>query len=308
VLIRVEACGVCHSDLHIAEGDWTHLQRIVKLPLIPGHEVIGRVIERGADVHELQAGDRVGVAWTHWTCGECELCREGKENLCPHQTITGASVDGGYAELVKAKASHALKVPASLTSAEAAPLFCAGVTVYRAIRNGCIEPGQRVAIFGVGGLGHLAVQIAKHFGAHVIAVDVAREKLDFARSLGADETIDATEQDGEKRLRRLGAHAAVVTSGAKAAYDAAFHAVRPSGTLVVVGMPAEDLTFPAIRMREITITSAATGTREDLRAVLDLAAARKIACRVETRPLEQINDVFDDMRRGTITGRVVLTF
>jgi alcohol dehydrogenase, propanol-preferring len=308
VLVRVEACGVCHSDLHIAEGDWKQLQRVVKLPLILGHEVVGRVIERGADVHELQVGDRVGVAWTHWTCGECELCGEGKENLCPHQTITGASVDGGYAELVKAKASHVLKVPASLTSVEAAPLFCAGVTVYRAIKNGRIQSGQRVAIFGVGGLGHLAIQIAKHFGAHVIAVDVAREKLEFARSLGADETIDATDEESRKRLPRLGAHAAVVTSGAKAAYDAAFHAVRPSGTLVVVGMPAEDLTFPAIRMREITITSAATGTRDDLRQVLELAAAGKIACRVETRHLDEINDVFDEMRAGRITGRVVLTF
>jgi len=303
----VEACGVYHSDLHIAEGDWKHLQRIVKLPLIPGHEVVGRVIERGADVHDLQLGDRVGVAWTHWTCGDCELCREGKENLCQHQTITGASVDGGYAELLKAKASHALKVPATLTSAEAAPLFCAGVTVYRAIKNGRIAPGQRVAIFGVGGLGHLAVQIAKHFGAHVIAVDVARDKLDFARSLGADETIDAAGEESAKRLRQLAVHAAVVTSGAKAAYDAAFHAVRPSGTLVVVGMPAEDLTFPAIRMREITITSAATGTRDDLRAVLGLAAAGTIACRIESRPLEQINEIFDEMRNGTITGRAVLT-
>lgn len=309
VLVRVEACGVCHSDLHIAEGDWKRLQSVVKLPLILGHEVVGRVVERGAAVTNLEVGDRVGVAWTHWTCGECELCREGKENLCTRQTITGASVDGGYAQFIKAKASHALKVPEELVPAEAAPLFCAGVTVYHAIKKARIEPGQRVAVFGVGGLGHLAVQIAKHFGAEVIAIDVAEDKLEFARSLGADRTIDASSEDVVKTLRKLGGvHVAVVTSGAKAAYDAAFLAVRPSGTLLVVGMPAEDLTFQAIMMREITITSAATGTRDDLREVLDLAAAGKIKCRIETRPLDQINEIFDEMRNGKITGRVVLTF
>ncbi len=306
VLIKIEACGVCHSDLHIAEGDWTHLLRIIKRPLIPGHEVVGRVVQIGEAVNNLQIGDRVGVAWTHWTCGECELCKEGHENLCSSQSITGATVDGGYAELMKAKASHALKVPDALSSEEAAPLFCAGVTVYHAIKKSGIKPGQRLAVFGVGGLGHLAVQIAKCFGARVIAIDIADDKLEFARRLGADITINAA-TDVAKQIRRLGgAHVAVVTSAAKAAYDAAFYAVRSSGTLMVVGMPAEDLSFPAIMMREISIMSSATGTREDVREVLELAAAGKVKCQVETRPLEQVNDVFDEMRRAKITGRVVL--
>jgi propanol-preferring alcohol dehydrogenase len=307
VLIRVEACGVCHSDLHIAEGDWTHLLRIIKRPLIPGHEVVGRVIQKGEAVTNLNVGDRVGLAWTHWTCGECELCKEGHENLCQKQTITGATVDGGYAEFVKGKASHALKVPDSLTSEEAAPLFCAGVTVYHAIKRSGIAPGQRLAVFGVGGLGHLAVQIAKCFGAEVIAIDIADDKLQLARNLGADITMNAAE-DVVKQLRKLGgAHVAVVTSAAKAAYDTAFYAVRSSGTLMVVGMPAEDLSFPAIMMREIRIMSSATGTREDLREVLELAAAGRLKCQVETRSLSQINDVFDEMRRAKINGRVVLT-
>jgi propanol-preferring alcohol dehydrogenase len=308
VLIKVEACGVCHSDLHIAEGDWTPLLRIMKRPLIPGHEVVGRVVEKGEAVQNLEAGDRVGVAWTHWTCGKCELCREGRENLCASQVITGASVDGGYAEFIKAKASHALKVPDSLTSEEAAPLFCAGVTVYRAVKNAGIQAGQRVAVFGIGGLGHLAVQIAKGFGAEVIAVDIADDKLDLARSLGAVTAINAAKEDAVKQIRKMGgAHVAVVTSAAKAAYDSAFYAVRSSGTLVVVGMPSEDLSFPAIMMREIKITSSATGTREDLREVLEMAAEGKVKCLVETRPLEQINEIFDQMRRGQITGRVVIT-
>jgi propanol-preferring alcohol dehydrogenase len=307
VLIKVEACGVCHSDLHIAEGDWTHLLRIIKRPLIPGHEVVGRVVEKGAAVSNLDSGDRVGVAWTHWTCGECELCKEGRENLCAAQAITGATVDGGYAEFMKAKASHTLKVPDSLSSEEAAPLFCAGVTVYHAIKNSGAKPRQRLAVFGVGGLGHLAVQIAKCFGAQVIAVDIADDKLELASRLGADITINATDEVVKKIRKMGGAHVAVVTSAAKAAYDQAFYAVRSSGTLMVVGMPAEDLCFPAIMMREIRIMSAATGTREDIREVLELAASGRIKCRVETRPLEAVNEVFDEMRRGKIAGRMVLT-
>jgi propanol-preferring alcohol dehydrogenase len=307
VLIKVEACGVCHSDLHIAEGDWAPLLKIIKKPLIPGHELVGRVVEKGADVSNLEIGDRVGVAWLYWSCGECDMCSEGRENLCKKQMITGATVDGGYAQFTKAKASHSMKVPDSLSSEEAAPFFCAGVTVYRAIKNAAIEPGQRVAIFGIGGLGHLAVQIAKAFGADVIAVDIAEDKLELARSLGARITINAVTGDAVKELRKLGgAHVSVVTSGSKAAYDSAFYATRGNGTLVVVGMPAENLSFPAIMMREIKILSSATGTREDLREVLEMAGSGQVKCLIETRPLEAVNEVFEDMRGAKITGRVVL--
>ena len=289
VLLRVEACGVCHSDLHIAEGDWAQLQRIIKRPLIPGHEVVGRVVARGEAVTLLNVGDRAGVAWVYWTCGDCDLCREGHENLCRNQLITGAMVDGGYAEFIKAKASHALRIPDALTAEQAAPLFCAGVTAYRAVKRANLAPGQQLAVFGIGGLGHLAVQIARQAGAEV--------------------TINAAATDAVKALRKLGgATAAVVTSGAKAAYDAAFSAMRAGGRLVVVGMPAEPLTFAAIQMREITITSAATGTRDDLRDVLQLAADAKVQCLIETCRLESINEVFEAMRGGKITGRVVLTF
>jgi len=218
VLLKVEASGVCHSDLHLANGDWPRLMKIVKMPLIPGHEVVGRVVKKGEQVSELDLGDRVGVAWVHWTCGECEVCKAGLENLCPSQTVTGASVDGGYAEYMKAKASHAIKVPGNLSSDEAAPLFCAGVTVYRAIKNSKIEPGQRVAIFGVGGLGHLAVQVAKTYGAEVIAVDITDEKLELARSCGADHTINSASTNAVKQLREMGgAHFSIVTAASKAA-------------------------------------------------------------------------------------------
>jgi propanol-preferring alcohol dehydrogenase len=307
VLIKVEACGVCHSDLSIVEGDWPQLTRIIKKPLIPGHEVVGRVVKRGNQVQHLAIGDRVGVAWLHWSCGECELCQEGLENLCPKQAITGASVDGGYAEFIKAKASHALPVPAALDPAEAAPLLCAGVTVYRAVKNADIQPGQRVAVFGIGGLGHLAVQIAKTFGARVIAVDIAADKLELAQQVGADQAINSATEDATKIFRSMGGvHAAIVASAAKAAYNQAFWAVRPAGTLMVVGMPAEELSFPAIMMREIKIRSVATGTRDDLRETLNLAATGKIRCLIETNGLDKVNEILTQMRQGRIRGRAVI--
>jgi propanol-preferring alcohol dehydrogenase len=307
VLIQVEACGVCHSDLSIADGDWPQLKRMIKKPVIPGHEVVGRVVKRGDNVPNLQVGDRVGVAWLHWSCGECELCREGLENLCPRQAVTGASVDGGYAEFIRAKASHAMPVPAGLDPAEAAPLFCAGVTVYRAVKLAGIQPGQRVAVFGVGGLGHLAVQIAKTFGAEIIAVDVTSDKLALAQQLGATQLLNAITDDVSKAFRSLGGvHAAIVTSSAKAAYTQAFSAVRAAGTLMVVGLPPEELSFPAILMREIKIRSVATGTRDDLRETLGLAATGKIRCLIETRDLGKVNETFAQMRQGQIRGRVVI--
>src|ERR1700675_4816629 len=213
VLIEVQACGVCHSDLHVANGDWPQIVPITKRPLILGHEIAGRVVEKGAAIDHLNVGDRVGVPWVYWTCGECEFCREGNENLCIKQQITGVTVDGGYAEFVKAPASHALKIPDGLSCIDAAPLFCAGVTVYRALKHARIQPGQRLAVFGVGGLGHLAVQIGQGLGAIVSAVDVSEEKLEHARSLGASVTLNAANVNVVKELRRAGGvHSALVTS------------------------------------------------------------------------------------------------
>ena len=204
VLIEVEACGVCHSDLHVADGDWPQFVPITKRPLILGHEIAGRVVEKGASVHLLEVGDRVGVPWVYWTCGECDFCREGNENLCAKQKITGVTVDGGYAEFVKVPASHATKIPDGLSSIDAAPLFCAGVTVYRALKHAKIQPGQRLAVFGVGGLGHLAVQIGVGLGAIVTAVDVSDEKLAHAKSLGASTTLNSDNRKCRQRIAASG--------------------------------------------------------------------------------------------------------
>jgi alcohol dehydrogenase, propanol-preferring len=310
VLIEVEACGVCHSDLHLADGDWPQLARIIKRPLILGHEIAGRVVETGALVEDLQVGDRVGVPWLHWSCGECEFCREGNENLCVKQQITGVTVDGGFAEFLKAPSSHALKIPEQLSCRDAAPLFCAGVTVYRALQHAKIQPGQRLAVFGVGGLGQIAVQIGARLGASVSAIDVSDEKLAQAKTFGASETLNAITANVAKELRRAGGvHAAIVTSAAKAAYDAAFLCVRPTGILLVVGLPAESICFPPISMAasEIRIQASSVGTRQDLRAVLAMAAAGKIHSQITTRPLAQVNEAMADLRNGEVSGRIVLT-
>ena len=310
VLIEVEACGVCHSDLHVADGDWTQLAGIVKKPLILGHEIAGRVLEKGGEVRDLRIGDRVGVPWVQWTCGRCEFCREGNENLCVKQRITGVTVDGGYAEFVKAPASHALKIPDGLSSVEAAPLFCAGVTVYRALKKPTISAGQRLAVFGVGGLGHLAVQIGRGLGAEVTAIDISDEKLALAKTLGASTVLNAASTDVIKELRgRGGVHVALVTSAAKAAYSMAFYCVRPTGTLLAVGLPAADICFPPILLAasEVGIQASAVGTRQDLREMLAMAAAGKVRCQVATRPLAQANEVLEELRRGQICGRIVLT-
>jgi len=310
LLIQVDACGVCHSDLHVADGDWPQFAPITKMPLILGHEIAGRVVEKGSAVQGFQIGDRVGLPWIYWTCGECEFCREGNENLCARQKITGVTVDGGFAQFVKAPASHVVRIPNGLAAVEAAPLFCAGVTVYRALRQARISPGQRLAIFGIGGLGHVAVQIAKELGAEVIAVDMTDEKLRLAESLGATQSYNAASKSVAKELRaKGGVHVAMVTSAAKEAYDTAFACVRPSGMLLAVGLPPENICFPPIMMaaKEVHIQASAVGTRQDLREVLAMADMGKIRCQVATRPLFDANEVMDELRHGRVSGRIVLS-
>jgi alcohol dehydrogenase, propanol-preferring len=309
VLIRVAACGACHSDVHVADGDWPQMARIVKKPLILGHEIAGHVVEVSEGVKDVRVGDHVGVPWLHWSCGECEFCVSGCENLCAKQKITGVSVDGGYAEFVNAPATHVVKIPRELSSTDAAPLFCAGVTVYRALKRAKILAGQRLAIFGVGGLGHLAVQIGREMGAEVTAVDMSDDKLERAKSDGATHTLNASSADATKEIRRRGgAHVVLVTSGAKAAYDAAFPCVRATGVLLIVGLPAESICFPAISMAggEVRIQACAVGTREDLRGILAVAAAGKVKCRVTARPLGDASEVLGELRRGEVSGRIVL--
>lgn len=314
VLNRTEACGVCHSDVHLADGDWDLLRPITKVPLILGHEVAGTVAALGEGVTQLKVGDRVGVPWIFWTCGECEFCREGRETLCLKQKITGCTVDGGFAEYLVAPATHAAPLPASLSSAEAAPLLCAGLTVYKAMKaSGILDPqktSQRMAVFGVGGLGHLAIQIARARGIQVCAIDVTDEKLEFAKSLGAEWTVNATTEQVNKRLRAIGgAHVALVTSASAAVYEMALRCLRRGGTMAVVGMANEPFKVSAVSLisGETRIVASAVGTREDLRELFALVEKFPIRCKIETRPLDAISEAFDQLKRGAVTGRIVLT-
>lgn len=313
VLIKVAACGVCHSDLHLAAGEWDLLKPITKLPLVLGHEVTGVIAALGAEAGVFNIGDHVGVPWLHYTCGACEFCLSGRETLCLKQQITGCTVDGGFAEFIKAKASHTVKLPDNLSLAQAAPLLCAGLTVYNALKKSDAQAGQKLAIFGVGGLGHVAIQIAKARGAEVIAVDISDDKLALARQYGADAVVNAAATQAHKEIKRLtagGAHVVMVTSGAKAAYETALRSLRRGGTLAVVGMAPEPISVSTVALvsGEYRIVAAAVGTRQDLREVLQLAAAGQVVCHVETRPFSEAGTVLDEMRQGRVLGRVVLEF
>ncbi len=307
ILLKVKASGVCHTDLHIAQGDWP----LPRLPLIPGHEAVGVVEEIGSGVVEFKRGDRAGVSWIYSTCGACEFCQSDRERFCPAFVSTGMMVDGGFAEYVRVPASHAVAVPPELGFAEAAPLYCAGLTAYRAVKISGARLGDTVAVWGVGGLGQCAIQIAKALGARVIAVDLGTAKLDLARKLGADRVIDAShEPPGKAIASEGGAHAALNFAPVAQATTQGFEALRTCGTLVLVSLPPGNLELPivgAIR-KGIRVLTCAVGTRQDLREVLALAAAGKIRSIVEPCKLEEINRVFDRMREGSILGRVVVEF
>jgi propanol-preferring alcohol dehydrogenase len=308
VLVKIKACGVCHTDLHAAHGDWPVKP---KLPLIPGHEGVGTVVKVGDGVTSLKVGDRVGIPWLYSACGECEYCLTGWETLCKKQLNAGYSVDGGYAEYCKAPAAYVAKIPDSLTFEEAAPIFCAGVTTYKALKVTNAKPGEWVAIYGIGGLGHVALQYAKAMGLNVIAVDIQDEKLNLATELGADLTVNSRRVDPVQEIERLvgGAHAAVSVAVTPKAFEQAYRSVRRGGTLVVVGLPTGEIPIPIFDtvLNGVTVKGSIVGTRKDLQEALEFAARGKVKTIVETQPLEKINDVFERMEKGQINGRVVLT-
>ncbi len=305
-LIRIHASGVCHTDLHAASGDWP-----VKpaLPFIPGHEGVGVVEAVGEEVTRIKVGDRVGIPWLHSACGHCGYCVSGWETLCAAQQNTGYSVNGGFAELAVADSRYVGLIPKGLTFENIAPHFCAGVTTYKAVKVSGAGPQHTVLISGVGGLGHMALQYAKVAGARIIAVDVGDEKLALARKLGADETIDARTQDVARAVQKLGgADIAIAAAVSVRAFRSAFDALKRGGKLVIVGLPPEELPIPVfdLVLKGISVIGSIVGTRKDLEETLALAARHRIACSYKTAVLEDINDVFEQMRAGRIEGRVVL--
>jgi len=309
LLIQTEACGVCHTDLHAASGDWPIKPQ---LPFVPGHEGIGRVIAVGLDVTNFEIGDRVGVPWLFSACGLCEYCAGGWESLCPKAQYGGYTVNGGFAEYIVADARYAAKIPAGLSPVAAAPLLCAGVTTYKGLKETEARPGQWVAILGVGGLGHLAIQYAKAMGLNVAAVDVHDEKLDLARRLGAEITINSTEFDPIQKMEREigGAHGVLITAPSLSAFRQGIGMTRRRGTCVLVGLPPGEFAVPVfdLMLKRITVRGSLVGTRLDMMEALALAASHGISSHSEVQSLGEINDVFDRMRRGAIQGRVVLDF
>lgn len=306
VLVKVETSGLCHTDIHAAHGDWP-----VKPspPFIPGHEGVGIIERVGAAVTRVVEGDRVAVPWLGWACGECEHCTTGWETLCVHQRNTGYSVDGGYAEYVLGSGAYVAKVPAGIDPLDAAPLTCAGVTTYKAVKVAGTRSSDLVAIFGVGGLGHLALQYARIAGASVVAVDVVDEKLQMARDLGAEYTVNASLEDPAEFIQGLGgADAAIALAAAPKPFEQAFRSLRRGGRVVFVGLPAENrISLPIFEtvLQGITVTGSIVGTRVDLAETFELHAGGHTRVIRETRRLEQVNEAFTEVLDGRAPARLV---
>ncbi|MGM0124129.1 alcohol dehydrogenase, propanol-preferring [Enterococcus sp. AZ194] len=307
-LLKMDCCGVCHTDLHVKNGDFGDVTGRVL-----GHEGVGKVIAIGEDVTSLAIGDRASVAWMFESCGSCEYCINGQESLCRTVKNAGFSVDGGMAEECIVTADYAVKVPEKLSSAKASSITCAGVTTYKAVKVSDIKPGQWIVIFGLGGLGNLALQYAKNvFNAKVIGIDVNNSQLEFAKSSGADLVFNPVEEDVVEKIQEAtgGAHAAVVTAVSKNAFNSAVDVVRAGGTVVAVGLPSEsmDLNIPRLVLDGIKVIGSLVGTRTDLAEAFQFAAEGKVTPKVEMRQIEDINDIFDEMVSGKINGRMVIEF
>jgi propanol-preferring alcohol dehydrogenase len=310
VLVRMQTSGLCHTDIHAAHGDWP-----VKPtpPFTPGHEGIGIVEKLGPGVSSRSVGDRVAIAWLGYACGECRYCIGGWETLCEKQRNSGYSVNGSFAEYAVAPAAFAAPVPEAVSSLDAAPLTCAGVTTYKAIRVAGVAPAETVAIFGVGGLGHLALQYARIAGGIVIGVDIEDHKLRLATQLGADHVVNAATTDPVEAIQALGgADVAVALAANPQSFDQAYRSLRRGGRLVCVALPADNgaLTLPIFDtvLNGKTVIGSIVGTRNDLADVFALHAAGRTKIVAIERKLEEVNESITDVLAGRIPARVVFRF
>jgi propanol-preferring alcohol dehydrogenase len=310
ILVKVKACGVCHTDLHAASGDWPAKPQP---PFIPGHEAAGVVAALGPDVTDFRLGDAVGVAWLHDACMRCEYCETGWETLCEHQHNTGYSVNGGFAEYVVASAAFAARLPANVDFAAVAPILCAGVTTYKGLKETDTRPGEWVVISGIGGLGQVAIQYAKAMGLKVVALDIAEDKLKLARDSGAEHAVNALSADAVESVLRAtggGAHGILVTAVSTAAFAQALKMVRRKGTISLVGLPPGEFPTPIfdVVLKRITVRGSIVGTRRDLDEAIAFAAEGKVRAEITKAPLADINAIFERMKAGKIEGRMVLDF
>ncbi|MFB7477145.1 alcohol dehydrogenase AdhP [Kitasatospora sp. NPDC056184] len=306
VRVRIEASGLCHTDIHAARGDWPVKPNP---PFVPGHEGVGIVEAAGAEVRHVRVGERVAIPWLADACGRCDHCVSGWETLCTRQHNSGYSVDGAYAEYALAHGDYVVPVPDGIDPLDAAPLSCAGVTTYKALKVSGAGPGTRVLISGIGGLGHLALQYARIAGAETIAVDVTDDKLALARELGADHVLDARAVDVAAEVQKLGgAHAAIALAVSNASFQAAYGALRRGGSLVLVALPAEGkLELPVFDtvLNGTKVIGSIVGTREDLAEVFQLHALGRTRVIRETRRLEDVNTCFDEVLTGKVSARLV---
>ena len=307
VLVRIAATGICHTDLHAAHGDWPVKP---KPPFIPGHEGVGTVVALGRAVRSVKEGDRVGIPWLHTACGYCVHCRTGWETLCASQLNSGYSINGSFAEYALADPGYVGRLPSNLEWGPAAPILCAGVTVYKGLKETEVHPGEWVVISGIGGLGHMAVQYAKAMGMHVAAVDVHPEKLELAKSLGAEIALNAQAVDVAAEMQKLvnGAHGALVTAVSPRAFEQAFDTLRPHGTMSLVGLPPGKMSLPIFNLvlKRITVRGSIVGTRQDLEEALAFAGSGAVSAHFSWDELENINDIFARMEDGKIDGRIVV--
>ena len=307
VLIKVEACGVCHTDVHAADGDWPVKP---KTPFVPGHEGIGRVIAMGRNVKGVKEGDLVGVPWLFEACGLCDYCLTSRETMCESALYGGYTANGGFAEYCVAPAAYVARIPDGLDAVAAGPIICAGVTTYKGIKISDCRPGQWFVVSGVGGLGHLAIQYAKAMGLRVIAVDVADDKLDLAKKLGASLTFNAKTVDPIKAIQDAvgGAHGVLITAVSRAAFAQGTGMLRRGGTCVLNGLPPGDfpLSIFDVVFRCLTVRGSLVGTRSDLKEALAFAASGQVKATIETSTLEDVNNVLERLRSGKVNGRIVL--
>lgn len=311
VLVQIEACGVCHTDLHAVDGDWPIKP---KGNLIPGHEGIGKVVQLGEGVTHLKVGDIVGIPWLYSACSHCEFCISGWETLCKSQQNGGYSVNGGFAEYAIADANYVGVFEKNLdhqTLVELAPILCAGVTVYKGLKMTEARPGEWVTISGIGGLGHVAVQYAKAMGLRIAAIDVSDEKLELAKRYGAEVVANAKTEDAVDKITRItqgGTQGVLVTAVSPKAFEQAVKVARRGGTVAMNGLPPGDFSLEIFGMilNGITLRGSIVGTRLDLQEAIEFAQSGKVKAHTTGVKLDQVNEVFDLMRQGKIEGRMVL--
>lgn len=304
VAVKISHCGVCHSDIHLVDNDWG----ISKYPFIPGHEIVGTIVEVGSAVRSRKTGERVGIGWQANSCGMCEWCRTGQENLCAQAQPTCIGRNGGYADFIRVNSRFAIPVPDALESENVAPLLCAGITVYSPLRNHLARPSSRVGVIGIGGLGHLGLQFANAFGCEVTAFSTSKEKEAEARSLGAHHFVNTRDTGALKKV--AGSFDIILsTVFADQDFQSFVNALRPKGTLVVLaagGTPLQ-VQAPSLIFGAKTIAGSNTGSPIDLVEMLDVAARHNIKAITERFAMKDVNTAITRVKKNQVRYRAVLT-